>query len=247
MADFHADPLVVTPFLFAFWYGTERRWRLMWAWAILVMAGKENLPTLTAMLGLYFVFADPAFRSAWRRTPRAASLGARLRSAFSARAAKHGLASFVVSVAWFLIATFVIVAPLARAVLRDGRPDLPGEPLRVPRRWAAALAGGLALLREPARLDYLAGLFGAVGWLALLAPEILLIGLPVLIANTFSNYPGQYSGEQHYSAPLVAVFIVAAIYGARRLQRLVERQIPFRLTPRLHKRSSSSARSSWRG
>ena len=68
-------------------------------------------------------------------------------------------------------------------------------------------AEALSLLREPDRLLYLAGLFASVGWLALLAPEFLLLGLPVLIANTFSNFPGQYSGEQHYSAPLAPVFV----------------------------------------
>ena len=229
VADFHADPLVVTPFLFAFWYGTERRWRPMWAWAILVMAGKENLPTLTGMLGLFFILSDPAFRAAWRPSVARRTFGDRLRCAFSG-AANHGLGLLVVSVVWFAIATFVIVAPLARQYYGTNGPiylasryvfDGPGG-------W---LPNALAALREPARLAYLGGLFGAVGWLALLAPEYLLLGLPVLVANTFSNFPGQYSGEQHYSAPLVPVFAIAAIYGARRLQRIVERQIPFRLTP----------------
>jgi hypothetical protein len=39
----------------------------------------------------------------------------------------------------------------------------------------------------------------------------------VLAANLLSNFPGQYSGEQHYSAPLVVAFILAAIFGVRRL------------------------------
>ncbi len=54
------------------------------------MAGKENLPTLTGMLGLFFIVSDPAFRSAWRTSTRR-PLGERVRSAFSG-GAKHGLA-----------------------------------------------------------------------------------------------------------------------------------------------------------
>jgi hypothetical protein len=79
--------------------------------------------------------------------------------------------------------------------------------------------------RTRARNSYLTGLFASVGWLALLAPEYLLLGLPLLVANVFSNFPGQFSGEQHYSAPLASSFVLAAIYGGERLMRLAERLI----------------------
>ncbi len=105
------------------------------------------------------------------------------------------------SAAWFLIATFLIVAPLARQYYGTSGPIYLENRYQFTGGLFGALEGSLALLREPARLAYLGGLFGAVGWLALLAPEYLLLGLPVLIANTLSSYPGQYSGEQHYSAP----------------------------------------------
>ena len=55
IADFHADPFVVTPLLLAFWYSLQQRWRWAWVWALLAMLVKENLPTLTAMLGLWLV------------------------------------------------------------------------------------------------------------------------------------------------------------------------------------------------
>ena len=52
IADFHADPFAVAPLLFAFWYATQQRWLWMWLWAIIAMLSKENLPTLTGMLGV---------------------------------------------------------------------------------------------------------------------------------------------------------------------------------------------------
>ena len=66
IADFHADPFVVTPLFFAFWYALRRQWRWMWLWAIIAMSTKETLPTLTAMLGVYLLY------EAWRtnRTER---------------------------------------------------------------------------------------------------------------------------------------------------------------------------------
>ena len=66
---------------------------------------------------------------------------------------------------------------------------------------------------EPARLDYLRKLMVPYGFLALLAPEIVLLSLPVLLANLLSAYPAQYYGEFHYSAPVVVYFAVAAAYG----------------------------------
>ncbi len=239
VADFHADPLAVAPLLFAFWYGTERRWRAMWFWAILVMASKETLPTLTAMLGLLLVLLDPALRSDWRAPSR--PLAARLRASWSSPGVRHGLALIVVSAAWYLIATFLIVAPLARQYYGTNGPIYFDSRYAFEGGLFGWLSGALSLLREPARLAYLAGLFSSVGWLALLGPEFLLLGLPVLVANTLSSYPGQYSGEQHYSAPLAAAFIVAAIYGARRLQRFLERQIPFRFSPMLKNATLVSA------
>ncbi len=233
VADFHADPFVVAPLLFAFWYATQRRYRTMWAWAIVAMLVKENLPTLTFMLGLYLFFApgnrgsraeeSDIRKSGLQSVKFPHSLIFSLLDFLLTGRRLHGLALMVVSLAWFYVATFLIVAPLARQVYgTEG-------PIYLSSRYAGlgnGLAGllahpgnTLALLREPDRLRYLVGLFASVGWLALLAPEYLLLGLPVLVANTLSNFPGQYSGEQHYSAPLAPVFIIAAIYGFQRLVR----------------------------
>jgi uncharacterized membrane protein len=226
VADFHADPFVVVPLLFAFWYATQRRYRAMWVWAVVAMLVKENLPTLTFMLGLYLFFGSGNRRSRTGESDIRESGNRGVKFPHSlilsfpefvlTRRGRHGLALMVVSLAWFYVATFLIVAPLARQVYgTEG-------PIYLSSRYAGlgdGLAGLLTLWGEPDRLRYLAGLFASVGWLALLAPEYLLLGLPVLVANTLSNFPGQYSGEQHYSVPLAPVFIVAAIYGFQRLVR----------------------------
>jgi uncharacterized membrane protein len=215
VADFHADPFVVAPLLFAFWYASQRRYRAMWAWAVVAMLVKETLPTLTLMLGGYLVLS----RGSGDRLSAPGAPG--FMPAWLTRRRRHGLALMALSLAWFYVATFLIVAPLARQVY-----GTPG-PVYLSSRYAwpggglsgflNQASGALASLAEPGRARYLVGLFASVGWLALLAPEYLLLGLPVLVANTFSNFAGQYSGEQHYSAPLAPVFVIAAIYGFRRL------------------------------
>ncbi len=194
IADFHADPLVVTPLLLALWYALKRRWGWLWLWAAVAMLTKETLPTLTAMLGVWLLLR--AWQSRRELPPRPAII--------------HGAALIAVSAAWFFIATFWIVAPLARQYFGAA------GPIYLANRYSDQTSP-LALLADPARWSYLLGLLAAAGFLPLLAPDLLLVGLPVLAANFFSNFAGQYSGEQHYSAPLVAVFVAAAIFGAARL------------------------------
>ena len=229
VADFHADPFVVTPLLFAFWYAMQGRYWLMWGWAAIAMLVKENLPTLTFMLGLYLLITRESGSQEIRKPGRSTS---QFPVSLLAPRRLHGLAMMVISLLWFYVATFIIVAPLAHEVygthgpiylssrytgLGDGSGDL-----------LARLGEILDLPGNIDRLTYLAGLLASVGWLALLAPEILLLGLPVLVANTFSNFPGQYSGEQHYSAPLVPVFVIAAIYGFQRLNALASQRLRYK-------------------
>ncbi|HEY85908.1 MAG TPA: DUF2079 domain-containing protein, partial [Chloroflexi bacterium] len=203
VADFHADPFVVAPFLFAFWYAAQRRWGWMWFWAIVVMSVKENMPTLAVMLGLYLVICH------WSFVIRQRSVAGDQHSQFAIRNSQfaHGLGLIIVGTVWFLIATFGIVAPLAREYFGSA------GPVYLSSRFSSNPVEWFHLLREPARLKYLLGLLATTGGLALLAPQYLLLGLPIFIANTFSNFPGQFSGEQHYSAPLVAALMIAAIYG----------------------------------
>ncbi|MEZ4663349.1 MAG: DUF2079 domain-containing protein [Caldilineaceae bacterium] len=78
---------------------------------------------------------------------------------------------------------------------------------------------------EPARLHYLEQLLAGFGFLSLLAPEILLLSAPLLLANLLSAYPAQYYGDFHYSAPLVAYTAVSAAVGAGRLWRWIGRRL----------------------
>ena len=60
----------------------------------------------------------------------------------------------------------------------------------------------LRTVAEPLRLKYLFGLLAPTGFLALLAPEVLFISLPLLLANLLSSFPLQFSGELHvFGAP----------------------------------------------
>jgi hypothetical protein len=138
----------------------------------------------------------------------------------------HGVGLMTVSLVWLYIAMFQIVGPAARQFYGTAGPVYLSGRFGGSGAAIGQLHDLISRVSEAPRLTYLAGLFASVGWLALLAPEYLLLGLPVLVANMVSAYPGQYSGEQHYSVALVPAFIVAAIYGARRLGRWGTRRLP---------------------
>ncbi len=68
------------------------------------------------------------------------------------------------------------------------------------------------------------GLLAAFAFFPLVGLEVVLLSLPLLLANLLSAYPAQYYGEFHYSAPLVPYFAVAAAYGLARLWRPLARR-----------------------
>jgi uncharacterized membrane protein len=211
LADFHAAPFVATPFLFAFYYARRAEYGKMWPAVLLAMMVKEEMSLLTLMLAGYIALSTALKCQDSRCLADTGSLWA---------AALLG----AVSLAWFGIATFIIIPHYGAAYYgaeqslyfqRYGQlGNSAGDILRSLLTQPALLWG---IISQPERLRYLAGLLASAGFLPLLAPEMLLLGTPILAANLLSSYFAMYSGEFHYSAPLVPVLLIAAIYGARRL------------------------------
>ena len=72
-------------------------------------------------------------------------------------------------------------------------------------------------LRQPEISAYLGGLVAAGGLVALAAPEILAIALPIVALNSLANTGWPSSGGAHYSVALVPFLVVAAAFGLTRL------------------------------
>ena len=196
LTEFHAVPLAVPLLLCAYYFGRRGNVALFWIFGLLSMAVKEDVSLLTFMLGVYIL---------WKGQKR-----------------WMGLALAVVSLAWFGLATFVIIPA-------GGREYYAGVESSVYFARYGEFGSGpkailLNMLREPLRvlrtllmedrLLYLAGLLISVGFLSLFDLSTTLIGLPLFLANLLSNYPPMYSGEMHYSAPLVPFTVAGAIGGA---------------------------------
>lgn len=208
LTEFHAAPLAVPLILWAFWAVDAQRWGQFVSAALLTAAVKEEMALLAAGLGVWAL---------WRTWYAARS---------STRGYVAGALVLVLSLAWFVIATFVIVpahAAVVYGVAESGYFQRYGalgdSPVDIVKSFFTQPQLVWQIATEPARMDYLLGLLAPFGFLALLAPEILLLSLPLLLANLLSAYPAQYYGEFHYSAPLVAYVAAAAAYGTGRLWR----------------------------
>ncbi len=220
LADFHALPLATPLLLLAFLFSERQQWGRFILAALLVATVQEGMALLTAALGAYALG-----RGLWLRRRLAASQ--RTPTRWPALA---GALVLLAGLAWFYLATFIIIPAHAAAAYGVGESpyvarfgalgDSFGD---VVRTMFTRPGQVLRVTLEPARLGYLLRLLAPVGFLALLGPEILLIGLPLLLANLLSGFPFQYSGSLHYSAPLAAFVVMAAIVGSQRLRRLNRR------------------------
>ncbi|MDJ0754323.1 MAG: DUF2079 domain-containing protein [Ardenticatenaceae bacterium] len=75
------------------------------------------------------------------------------------------------------------------------------------------------LFGEPLRRRFLLMIFLPVGFLALLSPLTLAIGLPVVAYNLLSDVPSQSSIYFQYISPLIPFLFIATVEGIAKLQR----------------------------
>ncbi len=98
LTEFHAAPLAVPLILWALWAVEARRWAQYAIAVVLVASVKEEMALLAALLGLWSVWRGPIL-SRWSADP--------LQGVWRIALLGGGLA--LASLAWFYLATFVIV------------------------------------------------------------------------------------------------------------------------------------------
>lgn len=212
LTEFHAVPLAVAPLLFAFFFIERGNPLGMWVAAMLALSVKEEIALPVFMLGLY------------------AALSGRGKGCDDKLSPVHGVALSLVSLAWFGLTTFIVIPHFSQS----GQSVYVGRYESLGGSFSGALRTGLTqpwkvalLLLQGDRLNYLAGLLAGAGFAPLFWPLALLMGAPILLANLLSDYPAMFSGEFHYSAPVVPFMVIGAIYGmvwvSDRLAQVVKR------------------------
>ena len=189
--DFHAVTLTCTFLLFTFYFLYTRRTRLLFTFALLSMACKEEIPLVIIMLGAWTILFQ--------------------------RRLLVGLVLIALGALWFEVA-FKVIMPFFSST---GQPLLIGRYSGVGTSPAQALWTLLShpstalhlYVLDPDRLAYLRLLVLPTAGLALLAPWVLVIATPSLLINLLSSKGDMYSGLYQYSAEIVPVLIFASIEG----------------------------------
>lgn len=131
-----------------------------------------------------------------------------------------GLAWAAVGLAWSLIAIFMVI-PYYRGAASDtmGRYAWLGDkPLAMLTTIFSRPGTIAAHLLDGHRRLLLPKLLLPLGFLSLLSPAPLLVGLPALAYNMLSETQSQSSIYFQYLSPVVPFIFIAAVQGARRVQ-----------------------------
>jgi uncharacterized membrane protein len=199
LAEFHAVTFVPLLVLCAYHYGALKKWGRFAVFALLLLSVKEEIALLVFMLAGYFSISNFEFRiSNWGTLPKRFFV-------YLKTAPRVPLFFALFSLLWFVLTVFVII-PQFNA---SGK-----SPYTCRYVVSEDCRQGVRGLFLQERLTYLFQLFASSGFVSLFDPVSLLLGSPLILANTLSNYPAQYSGTFHYSAPVVPYFILAAIGGS---------------------------------
>ncbi|MCS6801394.1 MAG: DUF2079 domain-containing protein [Chloroflexota bacterium] len=195
--EFH--PLTLTAPFFALAVAglLERKTALFVAGTVLAVACKEDMPLVAIGMGLYAI----VFQRRWWL----------------------GGATVALATLWFLFVNLLVIPSFNPSGASPYLPRYRDLGSSVPeiiftmifQPWRA-----LPLVADGDPAGYLLALLLPVAFLALLAPEVALLGLPPLAENLVSNSPLQKLPEiNHYPAPIVPFMVAAAIVGAARLVR----------------------------
>jgi uncharacterized membrane protein len=191
---FHPEVMAITPLLYSYAAALERRWRAYALWLAFAVSWKEDVALAAFMLGLVLLI---------RRERRV------------------GLATMLAAVAWFAIATRVIVPAFSdegnftEALFGDlgNSPTEIAEtaatdPTKVYRHLETADAGG-----------YARDLLASYGFIPLLSPLPLLIGLPQALINLLAIHNFFWTTRVHYAALPLTAMTIAMIEGVARPKR----------------------------
>src|SRR3990170_7643804 len=135
-----------------------------------------------------------------------------------------GAVTVLVALTWFFVAVELIIPAynperVSPYVSRYGY--LGSTPGQIMMALFSNPAKLLGMAFQPIKLEYITTLLAPTAYLAVLSPFTLVMALPDLSINIFSNFPTMYGGSAHYGAVIAPFVVISAIYGASFLTNLV--------------------------
>ncbi len=202
--DFHPPVLSVGFFMFAFYFLVKRRSGWFLLFAVLAMAGKEQLPLQVIFLGLYALICYRAWRL--------------------------GLVTIGLALAWFFAVMYWLIP--ANSVTGDHLfigyyADFGHSPLEILLTVITRPDLVLKNLWQPTKLRYLYDILTPFAYLPLLGLPVFLIGTPSFAINLLSANTAMHdaTGGQ-YGADVAPWLAWSALYGAFYLRQGLARWWP---------------------
>jgi uncharacterized membrane protein len=191
--EFHPITLAPTFLIAAFYFLVTGRTGWFSVFAVLAASCKEEIALLVFMMGVYAILA--------LSRPRL------------------GVVTMLLSLAWALIAVFVIQNAFAEGNIHWNRYQYLGE---TPAEMLGSLLTKPAVvfeqLRSAAAGRYLLQIVLPLAFLPLIGLEILALALPSFALNLLADFePMHQVYTLIYAAPIAAIAVIASVYGARRL------------------------------
>ncbi|CAA9246903.1 MAG: hypothetical protein AVDCRST_MAG76-2066 [uncultured Acidimicrobiales bacterium] len=199
LEQFHPDVFEVPLALFAFWFMVRHRWFGFFACVVALLLVKEDVALLTFPLGVYVAVRHD------RRV---------------------GLATCWVSMGAMALALWWIL-PMYNEIGSLNAWRVPFGGVRGFMRTAVGHPGRLInyIFDDSRRPWYLWQLLSPLAFLPLLAPRVLLIGLPLLAVNVFSTFYYQYDIRYHYGTLVLPVLVTSTIFAIAKARSVAGRQI----------------------
>jgi uncharacterized membrane protein len=201
--DFHPEALVVTPFLFAWYFARRRSWGWYFVAVALALSTREDTALAVFVLGIVLLVLN------WRSDDR--------------RDRHMALATMALGVVWYATCTQLVIP-----YFNDGRqpfylesfygsyggsiPEIVTNIVRHPDHVASDAT-------QPDRVRFYRDLVLPFGGLPLAAPLELLMAGPQMLANVIGANPYARMIRYQYTAVMVAPIVIASIEGARLLWR----------------------------
>jgi uncharacterized membrane protein len=198
-AMFHPEALVITPFLYAWWFASKERWGWFLAMVLLALSTREDTALAVFMLGIVLMVAmrsAPNYR----------------------RVVKMSLGVMGLGVVWYFVATKLVIPHF-----NDGK-----EPFYItyfygnygsttPQILGNILAHPDRVVHDAVqhdRLLFYKQMSWPVGWTYLANPLGLLMALPQLLASVIGLSPYARMIRYQYTSVMVAPMFIASIHGA---------------------------------
>jgi uncharacterized membrane protein len=209
LSEFHAVTLGAGLLAWAFYSLFKENYGLFGLFAVLAMSCKEDISLIVATMGFYAFFIQ--------------------------KKRKLGLAIFVAGILWFLLAVQVILPTfndsqrsihLAHyAYLGNSLKEVLVNIVTRPEIW-------LKNFQDELKISYLVRLCLPVGFLSLLAPQVLIFAVPLIAINFLSTHYTMYALDMFWgSVAIVPFLVISAGWGAaflvRTLQRLSKVKVQF--------------------